>query len=107
MDNACPLGPCVAVQSSSFDPKNTEFTGILNGKVVQSSNTNDHIFDVCTAVSYLSSGTTLPRGSVILLGTPAGVGWFRDPRQMLKDGDVFSVWHRGPIGTLINTIRFE
>ncbi|UZJ53623.1 hypothetical protein CBS101457_002943 [Exobasidium rhododendri] len=106
LDNTCPIGP-VLVRPSEFDPFNVNFRGTLNGKVMQESNTNDHIFNVSKLISYLSSGTTLPAGSVILLGTPSGIGWFRSPRELMKEGDTFIVTHDGPIGSLVNTIEYE
>jgi 2-keto-4-pentenoate hydratase/2-oxohepta-3-ene-1,7-dioic acid hydratase in catechol pathway len=59
------------------------------------------------ALSFLSSGTTIPAGTLCLMGTPSGVGWFCKPRKMLKDGDVFTVYHDGGIGTLENKMVFE
>ncbi|PWN89079.1 hypothetical protein FA10DRAFT_267684 [Acaromyces ingoldii] len=106
IDNFCPLGPCLA-SPDSFDPFSVESKGTLNGEVMQQGNTSDHIFDARATIAYLSQGTTLPKGSVILLGTPEGIGWFREPQKLMKEGDTFTVWHAGPIGSLINTIRYE
>lgn len=68
---------------------------------------SDMIFTVAQSLSFLSSGTTLPAGSIILMGTPSGIGWFRKPQRLMKHGDVFTVWHGGGIGTLVNRIVFE
>ena len=65
--------------------------GVLNGEVMQSSNTSKMIFQVAYLVSYLSQGITLQPGDVIASGTPDGVGIFRKPPVLLKAGDVFEV----------------
>ena len=58
-------------------------------------------------VSFLSQGTTLPVGTVILTGTPAGVGFARKPRETLQEGDEFAVEILPQIGTLYNVFRNE
>ncbi|HIJ65136.1 MAG TPA: 5-carboxymethyl-2-hydroxymuconate isomerase, partial [Candidatus Hydrogenedentes bacterium] len=65
--------------------------------------TSDMIFDVPTLVSFLSQDTTLAPGTVILTGTPAGIGWAREPKRMLRKGDTVSV-EIGSIGTLTNNV---
>lgn len=64
------------------------------------------IFDVRKQISYLSQGTTLEAGTIFLTGTPAGIGYFREPRRVLRDGDNISV-EIEKIGTLVNTVRYE
>ena len=64
------------------------------------------IFDVRKQISYFSQGTTLEGGTIILTGTPAGIGYFRRPRVVLKDGDDIRV-HVEKIGTLVNKVRYE
>ncbi|MES2755984.1 MAG: fumarylacetoacetate hydrolase family protein [Pseudomonadota bacterium] len=78
----------------------------LNGEVVQSANTSDMIFDVASQIAILSESMTLEGGDVIVAGTPAGVGWARKPRLIMRDGDRVEVTIEG-IGTLINPIRDE
>ena len=78
----------------------------VNGKVVQSANTTDMIFDVATVISLLSEAITLNPGDVIVSGTPAGVGFGMDPKVYLKHGDVVEVSIEG-IGTLRNTVADE
>lgn len=78
----------------------------LNGKVVQSANTRDMVFDVATLISVLSEAFTLEAGDVIVSGTPSGVGWAREPRLLMQDGDVCEVSIEG-IGTLRNPIALE
>ena len=64
------------------------------------------IFDIKKQISYLSQGTTLEAGTIFLTGTPAGIGYFRDPKVVLKDGDEISV-KIDQIGTLVNKVRYE
>lgn len=64
------------------------------------------IFNIRKQISYLSQGTTLEAGSLLLTGTPAGIGYFRDPRVVLKDGDDIRVYVE-KIGTLVNRVRYE
>lgn len=90
-----------------LNPSDIAFEGRLNGEVMQRSNTSDWIFTVQRAISFLSSGTTLEPGTVIQMGTPNGVGWFNEPKTLLQDGDTFTVFHEGGIGSLINTFVFE
>ncbi|TKY86947.1 hypothetical protein EX895_003624 [Sporisorium graminicola] len=57
----------------------------------------DWIFNVQDAISFLSNGTTLEAGTVIQMGTPSGVGWFKDPKGLIKDGDTFSALEKGAV----------
>lgn len=78
----------------------------VNGKVVQSANTEDMLFDVATIISTLSEAVTLEAGDVIVSGTPAGVGFGMDPKVYLKAGDVVEVSIEG-IGSLVNPVVDE
>ncbi|MDE1168103.1 MAG: fumarylacetoacetate hydrolase family protein [Pseudomonas sp.] len=78
----------------------------VNGKVVQSVNTSDMLFDVATIISTLSEAVTLSAGDVIVSGTPAGVGFGMTPPAFLKAGDVVQVSIEG-IGTLSNPVVDE
>jgi 2-keto-4-pentenoate hydratase/2-oxohepta-3-ene-1,7-dioic acid hydratase in catechol pathway len=73
----------------------------VNGKVVQSANTEDMLFDVATIISTLSEAVTLEAGDVIVSGTPAGVGFGMTPKVFLKAGDIVEVSIEG-IGKLVN-----
>lgn len=75
----------------------------LNGTIVQQANTRDLIFDVPTLIASCSETMTLDPGDIIITGTPAGVGWFRDPKILLRPGDVCEVFVPG-IGSLVNEI---
>ncbi|HVN07651.1 MAG TPA: fumarylacetoacetate hydrolase family protein [Patescibacteria group bacterium] len=105
-DTFAPLGPCLVTAESLPDPGNLRIQTILNGKQMQDGNTRDMIFDVPTLVSFLSESTTLLPGTVIMTGTPAGVGMGRTPPVWLKAGDEVSVTIEG-IGTLTNPVRDE
>jgi 2-keto-4-pentenoate hydratase/2-oxohepta-3-ene-1,7-dioic acid hydratase in catechol pathway len=68
---------------------------------------SDQIFTVRQTVSFLSQATTLEPGSIILTGTPKGVGFARKPAVVLKNGDDCRVWIGNGIGTLINPVIEE
>lgn len=78
----------------------------LNGQVMQSATTADMLFDVRTVISVVSEAITLWPGDVLVMGTPAGVGFGRKPPLFMKDGDVCEVEIEG-IGKLVNPIRDE
>lgn len=66
---------------------------------------SDLIFDVPQLISFLSQGTTLPAGTIILTGTPPGVGAAKSPKEFIKAGDEFAVELLPHVGTLINKIE--
>ncbi len=105
-DTFCPLGPAVASASDVGDPGSLRITTRVNGQVMQDSTTADMIFDVPTLVSELSRGTTLLPGTVILTGTPSGVGMARTPPVFLNDGDEVAVQIER-IGAVVNRVKFE
>lgn len=74
---------------------------------MQETSISDLVFDIPKLISFLSQGTTLKAGSIILTGTPFGVGFTRVPKVHLKDGDDFRVEISGGIGTLISNIVYE
>jgi 2-keto-4-pentenoate hydratase/2-oxohepta-3-ene-1,7-dioic acid hydratase in catechol pathway len=73
---------------------------------MQDGNTNDMIFDISTLIEFLSGSTTLLPGTVILTGTPLGVGLARKPPVWLKAGDKISIVI-DKIGTLTNPVEME
>src|ERR1051325_9825989 len=103
LDTFAPLGPFITTRDEIPDVQLLKIEGVLNGQVMQSSNTAKMIFSVAYLVSYLSQGITLEPGDVIASGTPDGVGIFRKPPVWLKDGDVFEV-RIEKLGTLRNPI---
>ena len=72
----------------------------------QSGSTRDMIFDVAGLIEFLSGSTLLPAGTLILTGTPPGVGAARKPPVYLADGDTISV-EIEKIGTLTNPVQDE
>ncbi|MFM0641168.1 fumarylacetoacetate hydrolase family protein [Paraburkholderia metrosideri] len=78
----------------------------LNGNVVQSANTDEMVFDVASLISIISEGIKLEPGDVIVSGTPSGIGWARNPKLLMKAGDVCEVTVE-KIGTLRNIIHDE
>jgi len=105
-DTFCPLGPVLVSPRAIPNPNKLRLGCTLNGQVVQDSNTEDMIFDVPTIIEFLSQGTTLAAGTVILTGTPEGVGFTRNPPIFLKHGDSVTVEIEN-IGKLTNPVRNE
>ncbi len=87
-DTFCPLGPFLVTADEIEDVQNLSIQCLVNGKMLQDSNTNDMIFSVARIISYLSESTTLLPGTLILTGTPEGVGFVRNPPVYLAPGDM-------------------
>jgi len=85
------------------DPQALPIRAILNGQVMQDSNTANQIFGVREVVSFVSQAITLEPGDLIITGTPAGVGAFRDPKVWLKPGDVITIEIDG-LGSITNPV---
>jgi len=105
-DTFCPLGPVLVTTDEISDPNRLSIKTVLNGVEVQSWNTNDMIFDVRDLIVFLSGSTTLYPGTVILTGTPHGVGMAQKPPLWLKPGDTVSIEIES-IGTLTNPVENE
>ncbi|MDA8125371.1 MAG: fumarylacetoacetate hydrolase family protein [Deltaproteobacteria bacterium] len=105
-DTFCPLGPCLVTKDEVVDPDRLRLRSILNGQVMQDDNTSDMIFNIRTLISGLSRSITLLPGTVILTGTPEGVGFTRQPPVFLREGDVIEIEIEG-IGSLANPVRKE
>lgn len=105
-DTFCPLGPWLVTADEIPDPNALGLRTYLNDRVVQDSNTADMIFDVPRLIEFLSGSTTLMPGTVILTGTPQGVGMARTPPLWLKPGDEVVV-EIEKIGRLRNPVRLE
>ncbi|OJZ82945.1 hypothetical protein ASPFODRAFT_700839 [Aspergillus luchuensis CBS 106.47] len=106
LDGSCPIGPVLVSTSAITDPQTLSVQTIHNGVVCQDGHTENMIFSVKKTIAYLSQGTTLEAGTIILTGTPAGIGFFKEPRVVLRDGDDIRV-RIGGVGTLINKVRYE
>ncbi len=102
-DTFCPLGDRLVPVSELGDGSGLRVTQRLNGEVLQDGNTRDLIFNVPFLIAYASNVFTLEPGDLILTGTPSGVGWARDPKVTLADGDVVEVEVEG-IGVLRNPV---
>lgn len=105
-DTFAPMGPCIVTTDDIPDPHVLGIRTILNGEVVQDWTTGDMIFSVPEIISFLSGSTTLEPGTVILTGTPHGVGMAKDPPVWLAEGDRVTV-EIDSIGQLENTILEE
>lgn len=104
-DTFCPMGPRIVPASEIANPNALRLTTRVNGQTMQDASTGEMIFDVATLVSDLSRGMTLLPGTVILTGTPSGVGMARTPPVWLKHGDVVEIAIE-KIGTLRNRVVF-
>ena len=102
-DTFCPLGPALVTTDEITDPNALGIRTILNGEMVQNDTTADMIFPVRDLIVFLSADTTLLPGTVILTGTPQGVGMAQNPPRYLKSGDVVTIEIDG-IGRLTNPV---
>ncbi|MDD5200777.1 MAG: fumarylacetoacetate hydrolase family protein [Terrimicrobiaceae bacterium] len=105
-DTFCPLGPALVTPDEIPDPGALGIRTFLNGRIMQDSTTADMIFDVPAIIEFLSGSTTLYPGTVILTGTPAGVGMARQPPIFLQPGDEVAI-EIDRIGRLTNPVRAE
>lgn len=106
-DDTGAFGPYV-VTADELPPgaKGLRLETRLNGQVVQSANTDDMIYDVASLISIISEAITLQAGDVIVAGTPSGIGWAREPKLLMRHGDVVEVSIQN-VGVLTNPIRDE
>jgi 2-keto-4-pentenoate hydratase/2-oxohepta-3-ene-1,7-dioic acid hydratase in catechol pathway len=105
-DTFGPLGPCLVTRDEIPNPNALKIRTIINGETLQDWNTSDMIFDVPTLIEFLSGSTTLLPGTVILTGTPHGVGMARNPARWLKPGDSVTI-DIEKIGSLTNPVIVE
>lgn len=105
-DTFAPLGPRLVTRDELPDPQALRIRTIINGETLQDSSTADMIFNVATLIEFLSGSTTLLPGTVILTGTPQGVGMARNPPRLLQAGDKVTVDIEG-IGALTNPVIEE
>ena len=100
-DTFCPVGPELV---TDLDPSDLRLSCRVDGREMQSSRTRDMIFGVWEVVSYLSHCMTLPAGTLILTGTPEGVGYTRNPPFYLAPGMLVECEVEG-IGTIRNRVE--
>ena len=105
-DSFCPLGPCLVTADEIANPNDLQIKSTLNGKTMQDWTTSDMIWDIPALISFLSEGTTLLPGTVILTGTPHGVGFTRTPPVFLNSGDTITIEIQH-IGALTNPVQDE
>lgn len=105
-DTFLPLGPSLVLKDEIPDPSALKIRTILNGQVMQDWHCDDMIFDVPTLIAFLSGSTTLLPGTVIITGTPHGVGFARKPPVFLKPGDSVTI-EIDRIGALTNPVIAE
>lgn len=105
-DKYAPLGPAIVSTKLLGEAKELRLTTFVNGEERQNSDTSDLCFGVRKLVSFLSTGQTLEAGSLIMTGTPGGVGIGMKPQKFLKDGDEVVVDIEG-IGKVVNVMKFE
>lgn len=104
-DTFCPLSDAVPAARVG-DPQSLRLVTKLNGQVMQDANTSSMIFPVARLIAELSSGMTLLEGTIMLTGTPAGVGAARTPPRFLRAGDVVEITI-DKLGTLRNPVQHE
>jgi 2,4-didehydro-3-deoxy-L-rhamnonate hydrolase len=102
LDTFLPVSDLVPA-SAAPDPQALPIRAILNGAVMQDSSTSNMIFGVAEVVSFVSQAITLEPGDLIITGTPAGVGAFRDPPVWLQPGDEIAIEIDG-LGRISNPV---
>jgi len=103
VDTFCPVGPHLVPAAEIPDPHDLRIRAIVSGEVLQDSTTANLIFGVDEIISYASQTMTLEPGDLVLTGTPAGVGVFRDPQRLLQPGDEVTI-EIERIGALTNPV---
>jgi 2-keto-4-pentenoate hydratase/2-oxohepta-3-ene-1,7-dioic acid hydratase in catechol pathway len=105
-DTFAPIGPAIVTADEIPDPNALKIELIIDGEVLQSSNTSEMVFQVPYLIEHLSRVMTLEPGDIISTGTPAGVGMAKTPQRWLRPGDNPVVRIEG-IPELHNTVRAE
>jgi 2-keto-4-pentenoate hydratase/2-oxohepta-3-ene-1,7-dioic acid hydratase in catechol pathway len=105
-DTFAPIGPHIVTADEIPDPQNLRVRCILNGETMQDQNTSHMIFSVATLIEFLSASKTLVPGTIIMSGTPHGVGFARNPPVWLKPGDSVTV-DIEKVGALTNPVIDE
>ncbi|KAJ5084534.1 hypothetical protein NUU61_009113 [Penicillium alfredii] len=101
MDGFCPLGPCIVSTEEVPDPAVLQLRTSLNDRMMQNGSADDMIFSIPEIVSYLSQGHTLPPGTVIITGTPCGIGVSQNPPKFLQPGDKLRISISHGLGTQV------
>ncbi|WP_206460799.1 fumarylacetoacetate hydrolase family protein [Anaerovorax sp. IOR16] len=104
LDGFLPMGPCITTSDEISSPPNLKICSRVNGELRQNSSTSLLIFDIAHVIHELSQGMTLKAGTLIAMGTPAGVGMGFQPPKWLKSGDTVEC-EIEKIGILKNTVK--
>ncbi|KAF1991458.1 hypothetical protein K402DRAFT_322670 [Aulographum hederae CBS 113979] len=104
-DGYAPLGPCLLSAEEVEDPKALRMKTVVDGETRQEEGMDDLLFDCAYLVWYMSQGTTLKKGTVVMTGTPGGVGFGMKPQRWLVPGTQIDI-SVTKIGTLRNTVEF-
>lgn len=105
-DKFAPIGPALVSTKVLPDPSKMHMRTWVNGDLRQETSTGDLLFGVREIIQHISRGTTLQPGTIIMSGTPSGVGWFMSPPGFVKDGDVVEI-KIDEIGSIKNRMVFE
>lgn len=103
-DTFAPMGPWIVTPDEIPDPNALRITTRVNGEILQDSSTADMIYDIPALIEFLSGDTTLEAGTIIITGTPEGVGLGRTPPRWLHPGDKVDV-EIEKIGILSNPVK--
>lgn len=104
LDGFTPMGPWIVTTDEFVNPPALKISSKVNGEIRQDSSTDLFIFDIAHVVNELSQGMTLKAGTIISMGTPAGVGMGFVPPKFLKSGDIIECEIEG-IGSIKNIIK--
>jgi 2-keto-4-pentenoate hydratase/2-oxohepta-3-ene-1,7-dioic acid hydratase in catechol pathway len=104
LDTFGPFGPALVTADEVPNPQALRLRTYVSGELMQDASTAEMVFSVAELIAFCSRAFTLEPGDVIATGTPAGVGWFREPRRMLRDSDQVVVEIDG-VGRLVNHCR--
>ncbi len=102
----CPMGPSIVTREEIADPHSLSIRLSIHGETLQNSNTSELIFRIPELIAYISSLTPLVPGDMLSTGTPSGVGFARNPKRWLRDGDRVRITIDG-LGTLSNPVAAE
>lgn len=101
-----PVGPSITLVDEDLDPHNLKITTTINGVTKQDASTDEFIFSIPDIIEHISEFVELEAGDIIPMGTPAGVGFKRQPPEFLRDGDEITVTVEG-LGSLTNPVQNE
>jgi len=103
LDGTCPMGPVIVTADEIPDPQSLQLRCWVNGALKQHGHTRDQIFDIASVIATLSRGMRLEPGDIVSTGTPAGVGFARQPPEFLRPGDVVEC-EIPEVGRLVNRV---